>query len=58
MGAQERLIKVQKDKVDWCLKIDVRENPKEVSQAAGWRMKIHLEDLEEEMSQLKMEEEP
>ncbi|MCI21194.1 hypothetical protein A2U01_0042359, partial [Trifolium medium] len=56
--AQERLIKVQKDQGDWCFKIDVCGNPKNVPQAAGWKMKIQLEELEEEMSQLTMEEEP
>ncbi|MCH94640.1 hypothetical protein A2U01_0015603 [Trifolium medium] len=58
MGAQERLIKVHKDEGDWCFKIDVRDKPENVPQAAGWKMKVHLEELEENMSQLTMEKEP
>ncbi|MCI25309.1 hypothetical protein A2U01_0046499 [Trifolium medium] len=57
MGDQERLIKVYKDERDWCFKIDVREKPQNVPRAGGWRMKVQLEDLEEDMSQLTMEEE-
>ncbi|MCI49866.1 hypothetical protein A2U01_0071110, partial [Trifolium medium] len=58
MGAQERLIKVYKDELDWCFKIDVRDKPKNVPQTARWKMKVQLEELEEDMSQLTMEEEP
>ncbi|MCI14131.1 hypothetical protein A2U01_0035258 [Trifolium medium] len=58
MGAQERLIKVYKDEIDWCFMIDVRDKLKNVPQTAGWKMKVQLEELEEDMSQLTMEEEP
>ncbi|MCI09226.1 hypothetical protein A2U01_0030309, partial [Trifolium medium] len=51
---KEVLVKVK----DLCFKIDVRERPQNVPQAGGWKMKIQLDELEEDMSQLTMEEEP
>ncbi|MCI32896.1 hypothetical protein A2U01_0054110, partial [Trifolium medium] len=54
MRDKERLIRIHKDKRDWCRRIDMRENKEQPSQ--GWRMKVQIEDLEAELSQLKMEE--
>ncbi|MCI23350.1 hypothetical protein A2U01_0044529 [Trifolium medium] len=55
MGNKESLIQIRKDERDWCCSIDIRENKEQPSQ--GWRMKVSLDELEEELSQLKMEEE-
>ncbi|MCI20583.1 hypothetical protein A2U01_0041745, partial [Trifolium medium] len=54
MGDKERLIRIHKDERDWCCRIDIREKKEQPSQ--GWRMKVSLYELEEELSQLKMEE--
>ncbi|MCI04017.1 hypothetical protein A2U01_0025059, partial [Trifolium medium] len=56
IGDQESVIKVYKDGRDWCFKIETREKSQDDSHAGGWRMKVQIEELEEDMSQLTMEE--
>ncbi|MCI01706.1 hypothetical protein A2U01_0022733, partial [Trifolium medium] len=59
MRDKERLIKIHKEEGDWCYEIDVRDKLEDrpLPQAEGWKMKVQLEELEKEMSQLTMEEE-
>ncbi|MCI10195.1 hypothetical protein A2U01_0031287, partial [Trifolium medium] len=54
MGDKERTIRVDKDERDWCCKIDLRSKSETSPRTNSWKMEVDLEELEEEMSQLKV----